>query len=69
MNDTIAKLVPTKPDAEVAADLKRRAVEIYQPVLELCTEAHSLGFEVQVMSGMGPLGKHIITGLKVAKVY
>ena len=68
MNE-IARIVPTKPDAEVAADFKRRAVEIYQPLLDLCTEAHQSGFEVQISSGMGPLGKHVITMCKVVRVY
>jgi len=65
----VARIVPTRPDAEIAADLKRRAVELYQPILELCTEAHRGGFEVQIASGMGPLGKHVITMLKVMKAY
>ena len=65
----IARIIPTRPDTEIAADLKRRAIELYNPILELCTEAHNAGFEVHISSAMGPLGKHVITLLKVAKVY
>ena len=65
----VARIVPTKPEAEVAADFKRRAVEIYQPLLDLCTEAHQAGFEVHIGSGMGPLGKHVLTMCRVIRVY
>ena len=65
----VARIVPTKPEAEVAADFKRRVAEIYQPLLDLCTEAHTAGFEIQISSGMGPLGKHVITTCRVVKVY
>lgn len=68
MNE-VARIVPTKPDAEIAADLKKRMVEAYQPVLDLCTEANAAGFEIGINSGMEPLGRHVITVLKVAKVY
>ena len=69
MNEPIAKLVPTKPDAELAEEYKKRAVDAWQPILDLCTEAQRAGFEIHVGSGAGPLGKHVITMLKVVKVY
>ena len=69
LTDQIPRLVPTKPDAELAAEFKKRAVELYQPILDLCTEAHAAGFEINVQSSMGPLGKHVITLLKVVRVY
>lgn len=68
MND-VARIVPNKPDSEIAADLKRRIVEVYKPVLDLCSEAQASGFELQVASGVGPLGRHVITLCKVVKVY
>ena len=68
MNE-VARIVPTRPDSEIAADLKRRAVEIYGPLLDLCTEAHNAGFDLRVTSAMGPLGKHVITMLQVVRVY
>jgi hypothetical protein len=69
MNSEVARIVPTKPDAELAAEFKLRMVELYKPLLELCTEAHAAGFEINVQSGMGPLGKHVITLLRIARVY
>jgi hypothetical protein len=65
----VATLVPTKSDAEVAAELKKRAIEVYEPVLQLLNEANDAGFEISINSGMTPIGKQMITLLRVAKVY
>ena len=65
----VATLVPTKSDAEVAAELKKRAIEVYEPVLQLLNEAHAAGFEIAIGSGLAPIGRHMITHLRVAKVY
>ncbi len=65
----IATLVPTKSDADMAAELKKRAIEVYEPVLQLLNEAHAAGFEIAVSSGLAPIGKHMITAVRVAKVY
>lgn len=65
----VATLVPTKSDAEIAADLKRRVVEAYQPLLALFDEAHAAGFEINCNSGLTPIGKHMIMQLRVARVY
>jgi hypothetical protein len=65
----VAMLVPTKSDTDVAAELKKRAIEIYEPVLELLNEAHDAGFEISISSALTPIGKHMITLLRVAKVY
>jgi uncharacterized protein (DUF2062 family) len=65
----VATLVPTKSDAEVAAELKRRATEVYEPVLQLLNDAHAAGFEIAISSNLTPVGKHMITLLRVAKVY
>ncbi len=53
----------------MAAELKKRAIEVYEPVLQLLNEAHAAGFEIAVSSGLAPIGKHMITGVRVAKVY
>jgi len=65
----VATLVPTKSDADVAAEFKRRAIELYEPVLELLNEAQAADFEISLGSGLAPIGKHMITVLRVAKVY
>jgi len=65
----IARLIPTKSDAEVTAELKKRAIEVYEPVLQLLNEAHTAGFEISISSGLTPIGRHMIMLLRVAKVY
>ena len=65
----VATLVPTKSDADLAAEFKRRAIELYEPVLELLNEAQAADFEISLGSGLAPIGKHMITVLRVAKVY
>jgi hypothetical protein len=65
----VATLVPTKSDGEVAAEFKKRAIEVYEPVLQLLNEANDAGFEISINSGMTPIGKQMITLLRVAKVY
>ena len=65
----VATLVPTKSDAEVAAELKKRAIEVYEPVLQLLNEANDAGFEISSSSNLAPIGKHMITVLRVAKAY
>ena len=61
------RLVPTLSDADIAADLKRRLVEAFEPILALCNEADAKGFVLSYSSGKGPIGKHVITQLIVAK--
>jgi hypothetical protein len=62
-------LVPGLTDADIAEDLKKRLVEAYGPVLALSDEANRKGFTLHIQSGMGPLGKHVITLLKVLKEF
>jgi hypothetical protein len=65
----VATLVPTKSDAERAEEFKRRVIEAYQPLLAVFDEAHAAGFEIVSNSGLGPIGKHMVLHLRVAKVY
>ena len=69
MNDEIAKLVPTKTDYETAKEIKQRVVELYEPLLQLLTEANRKGFQVQVGCGIGPLGHYVIQQLQIVKVF
>ena len=69
MNEEPVRLVPTLSDADIAADLKRRAIEWLTPLLALCDEADAKGFTVGYSSAKGPLGKHVITQLVIAKHY
>ena len=61
------RIIPTLSDADIAADLKRRMIEAFQPILALCDEAEAKGFVLAYGSGKGPLGKQVITQLVVAK--
>lgn len=50
MND-VARLVPTKPDIEVAEELKKELIEAAKPYLEVASKAKRLGFIVQSQFG------------------
>lgn len=47
MSDPV-KLVPTKPDAELAEELKQELLEALQPACVIATRALALGFQVQM---------------------
>jgi hypothetical protein len=65
----IATLVPTKSEAEIAEELRRRVIEAHEPLLALLDEAHAAGFEIICGCGLAPIGRHVITHLRIAKVY
>lgn len=44
--DTPVKLVTTKPDTELAKELKDELTQASEAWLKACTKAHALGFEV-----------------------
>lgn len=61
----------TPTEAEIAADLKRRAVEALAPLLALMDEATSKGFLIQY-DGIGPqppFFRNTVVNLRVAKYY
>ncbi len=68
MSEAIA-LVPTKPDAEVAADLKHRLAEAMAPALKIFDEAAVAGFIVQweSIAPQAPFYRHGINGLRLVK--
>lgn len=65
----IAKLVTTKPDAEVAEELKAELVEALKPALEIATKALSLGFQVQLNMGANAFKQVVLQNLNLMKVY
>ena len=65
-NDTI-KLVPTKSDADLAAELKQEIIEAYKPVLAVLEKANKAGFIVQVNCGMNCFGQMVINELIISK--
>lgn len=61
------QLVPTKPDAEIAAELKQEIIDAAQPVCLILEKAQRLGFNVSISWGMNALGKMQIAQLIIAK--
>lgn len=45
MSDDVARLVTTRPDREIAADLRSRMEAALEPVLDLWEEASRLQFQ------------------------
>lgn len=71
MTDPIAQLVTTKPEAEIAADLKARLEAAFGPVCELFDEAMSHGLMIQWdgISPGPPYMRHAVRGLRIVKHY
>jgi len=73
MNNDIApkiiSLVPGRTDAELADDFKRRLVDAHEPLLALLDEMREAGFEANIMTAPGPLGKYVIAQLTLFKKY
>jgi len=67
MNEIVKLDMTVRSDADVAADLKKRMTELYQPILGLFDEATSHGLMIACTSGMGPIGRHVITNLTVMR--
>ena len=44
--DSVVQLIPTRSDAEIADDLKRRLTEHMKPVLEVFDEAAASGLVI-----------------------
>ena len=67
--DNVAQLVTTKPDAEVAEELRKEAIEVHKPVIEFLTKAHRMGFQVNVGIGRVGIGGLGIVQLKIFKEF
>lgn len=68
MTDPI-QLVTTKPDTEVAEELKQELIEALKPVLEIATKALRLGFQVQLNMGANPFKEVVVQQLNLLKVF
>lgn len=70
MNE-IAKLIPTKPDKELAEELKAELAEAAKPYLAAASKAKKLGFIVQ--SQFGPINNFsddvVILQLQLIKTF
>jgi len=67
----VPRLVTTKPETEVAADLKRRLEEAFEPVARLMDEAAGHGFMVQwdSFSSGPPTMRNAVRGLRLVKYF
>lgn len=67
MSDVV-QLVTTRPDAEVAADLRKRIEAAMTPLLDLFAEAAKAGFLVE-WNGIAPdaFGRFRVNGLRFTK--
>lgn len=61
------QLVPAKPDAEVAAELKAEIITAAEPVCLVLEKAQKAGFHININWGMNALGKMVIAQLIIAK--
>lgn len=70
-DDSIAQLVTTRPEADVASDLKRRIEAALVPVAALMDEAAMSGLQVQWDNfGNGPPTMRFrVNGLRLVKFY
>ena len=67
MNDDTIRLVPTKSDVDLAAELKQEIIEAYKPALAVLEKASKAGFIVQVGCGMDCFGQMVINELIISK--
>ncbi len=69
MSDNVAQLVTTKPDKEVAEELKQELLESSKAYLDVCTKAHRLGFAVASQFGINAFGQCVVMSLTLSKHY
>jgi hypothetical protein len=68
-DDSPIQLVTTKPDKELAADLKEELVSAADAWLQACTKAHKSGFIVSANFGPNYLGVYVIQQLSLSKIF
>jgi hypothetical protein len=67
------QLVPTRPDAEIAGELKARFEEALRPLCAIMDEAligHGLQIQLDGIAFLGPpVMKHRVQNVRVVRVY
>lgn len=66
---TDLKVVQSGTEADRAAELKKRIIEVYGPVCQLFDEITAAGFVANVQVGPGPVGKFHVTNINIFKPY
>lgn len=64
--ENITKLVPNKPDNEIADELRKEFIEVSKPFCDLLSKAKKAGFEINFALGPTPTGFGIVQ-LVIAK--
>lgn len=63
-----ARLIPTKPETETAAELKKRFEDAIAPALAIMDQAGVAGLAIQFDGiGLGPFYKNQVMNLRVVK--
>jgi len=62
-------IVPSGTDAEYAENIKKRLAEKLADLCVIADDAKEHGFYVAYGTQQGPIGKHIITQILVAKIF
>lgn len=65
MND-LPKLTPSRPDSEIAADIRRQLEESYKPIIDILNEASSHNFIVNCNIGRNNFGR-IVFSISIVK--
>lgn len=69
MNDNPVQLVTTKPDKELAEELKQELRDAANPWCDACTKALREGFQVQASFSPNAFGQIVIQQLVLSKVF
>ncbi len=69
MNDDPVRLVTTKPDAELAKELKQELLDALKPALDVATKIKGLGFDVQLNMGANAFNQVIVNQLNLIKTF
>jgi len=64
--ENVPKLVPNKPDSEMAEELKKEFIEVSKPLCDLLLKAKKAGFEINFALGPTATGFGVIQ-LVIAK--
>lgn len=65
------KLIPIKPDLELAQEIANELREAYKPVCAILTKAASLGFNVNVITGRTSQLSHevVVADIQISKSF
>lgn len=68
-NNVTQPLPSSKPDVEIANELKAKIIEALQPALKVMDEAKEHGFSISFSLGPDCMGRHGIVQMQVSKLF